>query len=69
MSTAKYLILRDILGRQVITYLILCNLIMWIIYTFEFQKVHESPVQVIYNVSYFGIQMDFFKACFSNIKY
>ena len=33
-------------GRQVITYLLICNLTMWIIYTFEVQKVQDSPVQV-----------------------
>lgn len=33
-------------GRQVVTYLLICNLIMWIIYTFEIEKVQDSPVQV-----------------------
>ena len=33
-------------GRQVVTFLLICNITMWIIYTFEVQKVKDSPVQV-----------------------
>ena len=29
-----------------VTFLLLCNLTMWVIYTFEMQKVEDSPVQV-----------------------
>ena len=28
------------------TFLLICNLSIWVIYTFEVQKVEESPVQV-----------------------
>jgi len=35
-------------GRQVITFLLLCNMTMWVIYTFEMEKVEDSPVQVKY---------------------
>jgi hypothetical protein len=30
----------------VVTFLLICNLAIWVIYTFEVQKVEESPVQV-----------------------
>ena len=33
-------------GRQVVTFLLICNFTMWIIYTFEVQKVEDSPIQV-----------------------
>lgn len=33
-------------GRQVVTFLLICNITMWIIYTFEVQKVKDSPIQV-----------------------
>ena len=33
-------------GRQIVTFLLICNLAIWVIYTFEIQKVEESPVQV-----------------------
>lgn len=33
-------------GRQIVTFLMIANLIMWIIYTFEMQKVEASPVQM-----------------------
>ena len=33
-------------GRQVVTFLLICNLTMWVVYTFEVQKVQDSPVQV-----------------------
>ena len=33
-------------GRQVVTFLLICNLTMWVIYTFEVQKVQDSPIQV-----------------------
>jgi hypothetical protein len=33
-------------GRQVVTFLLICNITMWIIYTFEVQKVKDSPVQL-----------------------
>ena len=33
-------------GRQVVTFLLLCNITMWIMFTFEVQKVKDSPVQV-----------------------
>ncbi|XP_066245324.1 proton channel OtopLc isoform X14 [Euwallacea similis] len=32
-------------GRQVVTFLLICNITMWIIYTFETQKVEANPVQ------------------------
>ncbi|KAJ8919487.1 hypothetical protein NQ315_002108 [Exocentrus adspersus] len=32
-------------GRQVVTFLLICNVTMWIIYTFEMQKVIANPVQ------------------------
>ena len=34
-------------GRQVVTFLLICNLTMWIVYTFEMEKVADSPVQVL----------------------
>ncbi|XP_074101523.1 proton channel otopetrin-like a isoform X3 [Cotesia typhae] len=33
-------------GRQVVTFLLICNVTMWIIYTFETQKVVANPVQL-----------------------
>lgn len=33
-------------GRQVVTFLLICNITMWIIYTFEMQKVEANPVQL-----------------------
>jgi len=33
-------------GRQLITFLLINNLTLWIIYTFEMQKVEASPVQL-----------------------
>lgn len=33
-------------GRQIVTFLLICNLTMWVIYTFETQKVEANPVQV-----------------------
>ncbi|RWS12618.1 otopetrin-2-like protein [Dinothrombium tinctorium] len=33
-------------GRQLITFLLIANLTLWIIYTFEMQKVEASPVQL-----------------------
>lgn len=33
-------------GRQVVTFLLICNVTMWIIYTFETQKVEANPVQL-----------------------
>ncbi|XP_039279343.1 proton channel OtopLc isoform X9 [Nilaparvata lugens] len=33
-------------GRQVVTFLLICNVTMWIIYTFETQKVIANPVQL-----------------------
>jgi len=33
-------------GRQIVTFLLICNLSIWVIYTFEVQKVEESPVQI-----------------------
>ncbi|KAK9727735.1 Otopetrin [Popillia japonica] len=30
-------------GRQVVTFLLICNITMWIIYTFEMQKVEANP--------------------------
>lgn len=39
-------------GRQLITFLLIANLTLWIIYTFEMQKVEASPVQLrIYGFS------------------
>ena len=42
-------------GRQVVTFLLLCNITMWIVYTFEVQKVKDSPVQVGSGIVYKGI--------------
>ncbi|XP_046394982.1 uncharacterized protein LOC124162480 isoform X3 [Ischnura elegans] len=33
-------------GRQVVTFLLICNVTMWVIYTFETQKVEANPVQL-----------------------
>ncbi|XP_017772758.1 PREDICTED: uncharacterized protein LOC108559895 isoform X2 [Nicrophorus vespilloides] len=33
-------------GRQVVTFLLICNITMWIIYTFEAQKVEANPIQL-----------------------
>lgn len=33
-------------GKQIVTFLLICNVTMWIIYTFEAQKVIANPVQV-----------------------
>ena len=33
-------------GRQVVTFLLLCNIALWIVYTFEIRKVEANPVQV-----------------------
>ncbi|TRY73432.1 hypothetical protein TCAL_01516 [Tigriopus californicus] len=33
-------------GRQVVTFLLICNVTMWVIYTFEVKKVDHSPVQL-----------------------
>lgn len=33
-------------GRQVVTFLLMANMTLWIIYTFEMQKVEASPVQL-----------------------
>lgn len=33
-------------GRQLITFLLINNLTLWIIYTFEMQKLEASPVQL-----------------------
>ncbi|XP_065159977.1 proton channel OtopLc isoform X9 [Atheta coriaria] len=33
-------------GRQVVTFLLICNITMWIIYTFETQKVERNPIQL-----------------------
>lgn len=33
-------------GRQVVTFLLICNVTMWVIYTFEAQKVEADPVQL-----------------------
>ncbi|KAK1131072.1 hypothetical protein K0M31_017369 [Melipona bicolor] len=33
-------------GRQVVTFLLICNLTMWVIYTFQSQKVMANPVQL-----------------------
>ena len=33
-------------GRQIVTFLLLCNMTLWVFYTFEIQKVADSPVQV-----------------------
>ena len=30
---------------QVVTFLLICNLTMWIIYSFEVDKVEDSPIQ------------------------
>ncbi|XP_015124928.1 proton channel OtopLc isoform X2 [Diachasma alloeum] len=33
-------------GRQIVTFLLICNVAMWVIYTFEGQKVIANPVQL-----------------------
>lgn len=33
-------------GRQIVTFLLICNITMWVIYTFDAQKVTANPVQV-----------------------
>ena len=33
-------------GRQLITFLLITNLTLWIVYTFEFQKLEASPIQL-----------------------
>lgn len=33
-------------GRQIVTFLLICNVTMWVIYTFEAQKVAANPVQL-----------------------
>lgn len=33
-------------GRQIVTFLLICNITMWILFTFESQKVVANPVQV-----------------------
>ncbi|KAJ8679318.1 hypothetical protein QAD02_015105 [Eretmocerus hayati] len=33
-------------GRQIVTFLLICNVTMWVIYTFEAQKVAANPVQI-----------------------
>lgn len=33
-------------GRQIVTFLLICNITMWILFTFESQKVLANPVQV-----------------------
>ena len=35
-------------GRQEVTFLLLCNLALWIVYTMEIDKVEANPVQVSY---------------------
>ncbi len=31
-----------------VTFLLLCNMTMWVLYTFEMDKVKQSPVQVAF---------------------
>lgn len=38
-------------GRQIVTFLLICNITMWTLFTFESQKVLANPVQV--NLIYF----------------
>ena len=33
-------------GRQAVTFLLLCNLALWVVYTMEIDKVDANPVQV-----------------------
>ena len=33
-------------GRQSVTFLLITNLTLWLVYTFEMQKVEADPVQV-----------------------
>lgn len=33
-------------GRQIVTFLLICNVSMWVVYTFEAQKVEADPVQL-----------------------
>jgi surface polysaccharide O-acyltransferase-like enzyme len=32
-------------GRQVVTFLLIVNIALWFVYTFEVQKIEDSPVQ------------------------
>ena len=47
-------------GRQVVTFLLICNITMWVIYTFEVQKVKDSPVQVKNHNIFVKLQLFFF---------
>ncbi len=33
-------------GRQTVTFLLITNITLWLVYTFEMQKVESNPVQV-----------------------
>ena len=33
-------------GRQAVTFLLIVNVTLWLVYTFEMQKVEANPVQV-----------------------
>lgn len=33
-------------GRQTVTFLLIINLTLWLVYTFEMQKLEANPVQV-----------------------
>ena len=48
-------------GRQVVTFLLICNLTMWVIYTFEVQKVQDSPIQVRSNRNSTDFMPTYFK--------
>ena len=38
-------------GRQIVTFLLIANVTMWIIYTFETQKGVANPVQVLFFIT------------------
>lgn len=37
-------------GRQIVTFLLICNLAIFAIYTFEAQKVFANPVSLLFNI-------------------
>ena len=34
-------------GRQTVTFLLIINMTLWLVYTFEMQKLEANPVQVM----------------------
>ena len=37
-------------GRQAVTFLLIINLTLWLVYTFEMQKLEANPVQVCQSI-------------------